>query len=319
MIKENYNCEVRLVESLISVIIPIYKVELFLDECIASVVRQTHKNMEIILVDDGSPDGCPGICDEWALKDNRIKVIHKLNGGLSDARNAGLELACGEYIAFIDSDDWIEPEMLEKMLCVMEDEQADICACNIRSCYVDHEEIWGCRKFVAGNSEQILEMLYCDTEFPVAASNKLYRRECWKELRFPVDKICEDAFTTYRLVHNAKRIVQIPEAFYCYRIRPQSIMTSNFSLKRMDEEEAWRVNYQFIKEYYPKLYKKAFRFYLQKVHVLIQTIPEEQRQEFSQQFYYLKNIMRRNLLFVLLRSGLGWKYRIKYLIDYVRL
>ena len=95
----------------ISVIIPVYKVEEFLDDCVRSVIAQTHTNTEIILVDDGSPDNCPAMCDSWAEKDKRIKVIHKPNGGLSDARNAGLEIATGEYISFIDSDDWILPEM----------------------------------------------------------------------------------------------------------------------------------------------------------------------------------------------------------------
>lgn len=306
-------------EDKISIIIPIYKVEKFLDQCIRSVVTQTHRNIEIILVDDGSPDHCPEMCDEWAKKDCRIKVIHKANGGLSDARNAGLEVASGDYIAFVDSDDWIMPKMYEKMLLVIQLEQADICACNIKSCYADHEEEWGCNEYTVGKSEQILDMLYSDTKFPVSAWNKLYRRKCWEELRFPVGKICEDAFTTFKLIYNAKRIVQVPEAFYCYRIRPQSIMTSAFSLQKMDEEEAWRTNYQFIEMHYPNLYNKAYRFYLQKVHVLIQAISKEQRQEYIQQFNYLKDIMKNNLRFIMFKSGLSWKYRIKYLVDYIRL
>lgn len=305
--------------SKISIIIPVYKVEEFLDRCIQSVVEQTFKNTEIILVDDGSPDKCPEMCDIWAKKDNRIKVIHKANGGLSDARNAGLDIATGDYIAFVDSDDWILPDMYEKMLHTMQIEKADICACNIRSYYSDYEVVLGCDEYIVGNSEQILDMLYSDAKYPVVAWNKLYKREVWEKLRFPVGKICEDAFTTFKLVHKAKRIVQIPEDFYCYRIRPQSIMTSPFSTKRMDEEEAWRENYQFVKTYYPKLYKKAFRFYIQKVHILIQTISTEQRQEFAQQFEYLKNIMKTNMVFVVLRSGLSLKYRIKYLIDYIQL
>lgn len=293
--------------------------EAFLDECVSSVVEQTHKNIEVILVDDGSPDKCPEMCEKWAKIDNRIKVIHKNNGGLSDARNVGLDIASGEYIAFVDSDDWIMPDMYEKMLNALLHENADICACNIKSCYVDGVKEWGCEEYTVGNSEQILDMLYSDTKYPVAAWNKLYRKECWENLRFPVGKICEDAFTTYSLVHNAERIVQIPEAFYCYRIRPESIMTSSFSMKRMDEEEAWRINYQFVKEHYPRLYKKAFRFYLQKVHTLIREISKDQRKEFPQQFSYLEGILKKNMLFMLINSGLSWKYRAKYLIDYVRL
>lgn len=304
---------------LISVIIPIYKVEKYLDECIKSVVDQTYKNIEIILVDDGSPDVCPEMCEEWAKKDSRIKVIHKKNGGLSDARNAGLDIASGEYIAFVDSDDWVLPNMYEKLLEVIKREQADICACNIKSCYSDHEVVWGCDEYTIGDSEQILDMLYSNTKYPVSALNKLYHRKCWKKLRFPVGKICEDAFTTYKLVHEAKKIVQITEAFYCYRIRPESIMTSGFSVKKMDEEEAWRTNYEFVKEYYTNLYKKAFCFYLQKVHGLLCSIPKEQRIEYQKQFEYLRKIMGRNLLFILLKSDLSWKYRMKYVIDYIKL
>jgi len=304
---------------LISVIIPIYKVEAYLDACVSSVVKQSHKNIEIILVNDGSPDNCPAMCDAWTEKDPRIKVIHKENGGLSDARNAGLDIAAGEYISFVDSDDWILPTMFENMLQIMQKENADIVACNIRSCYEDHEDVWGCKEYFSGNSEQILDMLFSDTTYPVSAWNKLYKRECWGNLRFPVGKICEDAFTTYQLVHNAGRIVQIPEAYYCYRIRPQSIMTSAFSNKRMDEEEAWRANYQFVKTHYPALYKKAFRFYLQKVHVLIKTITKEQREEYSSQFQYLKGILRKNMLFMIFKSGLSWKYRIKYCLDFIQL
>ena len=299
---------------MISVIVPIYQVEAYLDQCIKSIINQSFKELEIILVDDGSPDNCPAICDSWAEKDKRIKVIHKPNGGLSDARNAGLEIATGEYISFIHSDDWILPEMYERMLSLMLKENADICACNIRSCYPEHEEVWGCKEYFTGESEQILDMLYSDTKYPVSALNKLYKSECWKELRFPVGKICEDAFTTYQLVHNAERIVQVPEAYYCYRIRPQSIMTSAFSIKRMDEEEAWRANYQFVKTHYPALYRHAFRFYLQKVHVLIRTISRDQRKEYSQQFKYLKNIMKKNVMFMIFNSGLIWKYRITYVL-----
>lgn len=304
---------------MISVIVPVYQVEEYLDQCVKSIINQSFNELEIILVDDGSTDNCPAMCDEWAEKDKRIKVIHKPNGGLSDARNAGLEIATGEYISFIDSDDWILSDMYEKMLFTIQKENADICACNIRACYPSHESVWGCKEYTVGNAEQILDMLYSDTKYPVSAWNKLYKRGCWKELRFPVGKICEDAFTTYQLVHNAERIVQIPEAFYCYRIRPESIMTSAFSIKRMDEEEAWRANYQFVKTYYPALYKKAFGFYLQKVHVLTRTIPKKKRKEYPQQVKYLKHIMKNNMLFLIFRSGLNWKYRIKFVLDYFQI
>lgn len=303
-------------QDLISVIVPIYKVEPYLDECISSIVEQTHKNLEIILVDDGSPDNCGVISDNWAEKDSRIRVIHKENGGISDARNCGIEAATGDYIAFVDSDDWIKPQMYETMLEAIKRENADICACNILSCYPDRQFEWGCKEYTVGDSERILSMLYNDTAYPVSAWNKLYRRGLWNKLRFPKGKICEDAFTTYLLVDRANKIVQLPDALYCYRIRKNSIMTSAFSTKRMDEEEAWRCNYRFVHQRYPKLHKAAFDFYLQKVNGLLHTIPKEQRKEFAQEYRMLHGIMKRNLGYIAFSSQLSVKQRAKLLLDY---
>lgn len=302
---------------LISVIIPVYKVEEYLDECVASVVSQTYKNLEIILVDDGSPDNCPQMCDEWAKKDHRIQVIHKENGGLSDARNAGIDVCTGAYIAFVDSDDFIAPDMLEKLYTALTKEDADIAACGILTCEGEKQTPWGCEDLV-GTPEQIYALLYDDTRYPVSALNKLYRRSCWETLRFPVGKTCEDAFTTYHLIHNARRIVMIPQALYCYRIRPGSIMTSSFSLKKMDEEEAWRCNYQFMEQHYPQFRKKAFDFYLQRVNVLVRLMDEEDRKTFSEQYQMLRRILKSNIWYVLFDSKLPLKPRIKLTLDILK-
>ena len=304
---------------LISIIIPVYKVEEYMDRCLESIVGQTYENLEIILVDDGSPDKCPEKCDDWASKDGRITVVHKSNGGLSDARNKGLDVCRGDYIAFVDSDDWILPEMYQNMLDAIIKENADICACNIISCYPDRQVKWGTDKNIAGNSELMLKRLYTDSEYPVCAWNKLYKRDLWQDFRFPVGKLCEDAFTTYILLHRADRIVQISDALYCYRIRPESIMTSAFSKRNMDEEEAWRKNYEFIRYSYPRLYRKAFSFYLQSVNVLIHRIKQEEKTVFAEEYNYLKSVMRNNLFFMLFLSTVSVKYRIKYLVDYIHL
>lgn len=304
---------------LISVIVPVYGVEAYLDECVASIVAQTYDNLEIILVDDGSPDNCPAMCDRWAKKDSRIRVIHKENGGLSDARNAGLEIATGEYIAFVDSDDWIEPQMYETLYHAMKAENADMVSCNMMIYYSDHKASRGYETYTVGKSEHFLSLLYDDTIFPVVAWNKLYRRNLWEEIRFPVGKICEDAFTTYLLVHRADKIVHIPEPMYCYRIRQNSIMTSPFSQKRMDEEESWRCNYEFMQQHYPKLYRAAFDFYLQKVKILIYTIPAEQRDDFREEYQYLYGILKKHMPYVLFKSRLPWKARIVFLIDFLNM
>ena len=303
----------------ISVIVPVYKVEEYLDECIQSIINQTYSRLEIILVDDGSPDRCPEICDDWALRDKRIKVIHKQNGGLSDARNAGLDICTGDYIAFVDSDDWIKPNMYQIMLDAILREKADLCTCNIISCYPNRQVSWGGKAYTVGDSEKMLDLLYSDSVFPVCAWNKLSRKELWKNFRFPVGKICEDAFTTYLLIHKSERIVQITDALYCYRIRPQSIMTASFSKKNMDEEEAWRNNYEFVKEHYPQLYKKAFSFYLQSVNVLIRKIKKEQRKQYQEEFRFLRSILVKNLFFMMFRSTTSIKYRVKYVKDLIQL
>ena len=302
---------------LISVIIPIYNVEEYLYDCVTSVVNQTYTNLEIILVDDGSPDNCPQMCDEWAKRDSRIRVIHKKNGGLSDARNAGIEISTGEYIAFVDSDDYLKLDMLEKLYTAAKRADADIAACGILTCDGEKQTAWGCKDMV-GTSEQIYALLYNDTAYPVAAWNKLYRRSCWESLRFPVGKTCEDAFTTYQLIHNAERIVMIPEALYCYRIRPGSIMTSSFSLKKMDEEEAWRCNYQFMEQFYPQFRKRAFDFYLQRVNILIQSMNKTDRESFAEQYQLLRGILKSNFWYVVFSSKLKLKPRIKLALDILK-
>lgn len=303
----------------ISVIVPIYNVEQYLDQCVQSILNQYYSHLEIILVDDGSEDRCPQMCDDWASKDPRIIVIHKNNGGLSDARNAGLDICTGDYIAFVDSDDWINLGMFLLMMQAIEQEEADLCACGIISCYQDREVRWGNKEYLTGNSEVMLDRLYSDSVFPVCSWNKLYRRELWADLRFPVGKICEDAFTTYLILHKSEKIVQIKEALYYYRIRPKSIMTSSFSKSSMDEEEAWRLNSEFIRQNYPNIYRRAYTFYLQSINVLIHRMNKEDRIQYSKEYEYLRRIISRNIFFMLFRSTASIKYRIKYLRDFVEL
>ncbi len=301
---------------LLSVIVPVYAVEAYLNDCIASIATQTCKNLEIILVDDGSPDGCGAICDAWAAKDQRIRVIHQENGGLSAARNAGLDAARGAFLTFVDSDDLLEPEMLEAMLRAVKRENADICACAVRNFGANGEDIWGCPSDFVGNSAETLAMLYADTAYPVAAWGKLYRREIWENLRFPVGKCCEDAFTTYKTLHRASKIVQLLTPFYRYRVRAGSIMTAPFSASRMDEEEAWRENAEFVAAHYPALQSAAFDFYLEKVGALLRSIPTGSG-EFLPQRRYLRSILRKNTFYILFCGKLSAKKRIKLLLSLI--
>ncbi len=186
-------------EPLISVIIPIYNVEKYLKKCIDSVISQTYKNLEIILVDDGSPDNCGIICDEYAQKDDRIIVIHKKDGGLSDARNAGIEICKGEYISFIDSDDFVSPYFIEMLYRGVHDYNCEIATVEHGVRFMDVEdeavvfttEKSQCSYEEIKPREAIRLMMY--QRLPNGAPWRLYKREIWNELRFPVGWLYEDA------------------------------------------------------------------------------------------------------------------------------
>ena len=193
----------------ISVIIPVYNVEKYLRKCIDSVINQTYHNLEIILIDDGSLDNCGSICDEYCVIDERIRVIHKSNGGLSDARNAGLDIACGEYIGFVDSDDWIDPEMFEQLHKDLKSTGKDISVCGYLREYEQNKLVR-----VVGNDthENILLMtpqeamneLLEDDIIRNHMWNKLYRAKIFENVRFPLGRNFEDVLIQYKLFEKAK-------------------------------------------------------------------------------------------------------------------
>ncbi len=209
----------------ISIIVPIYRVEKYLGKCIESILAQTFKDFEVILVDDGSPDRCGDICEEYALKDSRIKVLHKENGGLSDARNAGIEIAQGEYLAFIDSDDYVAPDMYDALYCLAQEYHADMVICN--AVLVDEvaEAIYkDCSDIYVMNSEEALKQMIFKRLFAVNAWNKIYRRELFSKIRYPKGMLYEDFATTYKLIDCCNNIVYTPSEKYAYVQRSGSIM-----------------------------------------------------------------------------------------------
>lgn len=236
---------------LITIVIPIYNVEKYLNECIESLLKQTYKNIEIILVDDGSPDKCGEICDIYALKDNRIKVIHKENGGLSDARNHGIEAATGKYITFIDSDDYVSEKYIEKLYNAIIENDAKISQCSLIKVKDNHEEIEkiGYNKDIkikSGNDMiKDLCMGYWGT---IIACSKLYHMELFRTIRFPIGKVHEDAFVTYKVLYNLDKIAIINDGLYYYRQNENSIMGRQFNLKRMNLLEAVEERLKFFKE-----------------------------------------------------------------------
>lgn len=240
----------------ISVIVPVYKVEKYLDRCVDSLVNQVYKNLEIILVDDGSPDNCPMMCDAWAQKDNRIKVIHKENGGLSDARNAGLEIANGQFIAFVDSDDWIDFDLFHTLLTALNKSNSDIACCKIVKVMEDGQ------KSQVGNflgeyevydTESAMHELIIDRDIQQVVWNKLYKRKVLGNIKFEKGKYNEDEFWTYQVVGNANQVVVVDYPGYYYLQRNSSIMGSVYSLKRLDAVDAKVYRQEYLADNFPSL------------------------------------------------------------------
>lgn len=240
-------------QKIISVIVPIYKVEEFLKRCIESLLIQTFTNYELILVDDGSPDNCPQICDKYAEYNNKIRVIHKENGGLSDARNAGLDIAKGEFVAFVDSDDVVDSHYLEYLYRAVIENDCDIAVCG----YEVFEEFVPAKEvsYSSGNTYSGIDMLWRiysknHTEYveSTVSWNKLYRKRLFDKIRFPKGKIHEDEATTYKIYCNARKVCVIPCTLYYYYQNQTGIMKRKFNTSRLDYLEALYERYFFFSE-----------------------------------------------------------------------
>lgn len=249
----------------LSIIVPIYNVEKYLKKCIKSILSQTYTNFELILVDDGSLDNCGAICDDYSKVDSRIQVIHKKNGGLSSARNAGLKIAVGEYVAFVDSDDWIEKNMYEKLFTEAKKNNGDIVQCKFLRTYKEDKKV----NIDKSNNIHIISNLealnnlynerYIET---VVIWNKIYKRTLFDNITFPEGKIHEDEFTTHKLLYKANKVILIDEKLYYYRQTPNSIMNTKFNIKRLDRLEAIRQRMNFFKQIINEdLYNKTLKKY----------------------------------------------------------
>ncbi len=249
---------------LVSVVVPVYNVEKYLNKCIDSLIRQTYQNKEIILVDDGSTDYCPQICDSYAEKNSFIRVIHKKNGGLSDARNVGIDIAKGDYLFFVDSDDYLHPQALEILIDVATQNKAGIVECGILS--IDekaHNPFCKEQKEITVLSYEhdsaIKNML--NYNFKVMAWNKLYLKSLFDGIRFPIGKLHEDEFTTPYVIDRCSKYCTVDTKLYAYVQRGHSIMNSEFNNRRLDimEAQQQRINY-FCKKY-PGKYDYIIRYH----------------------------------------------------------
>lgn len=215
----------------ISVVVPVYRVEPYLNACVSSIVGQTYENLEIILVDDGSPDSCPAMCDDWAKRDPRIRVIHQTNGGLSEARNTGIAVASGDYLLFVDSDDWLEPTACADALRELTQSQADIAVFGFTMIEDETNRILSQRRMEPGVVSGVEAInLLLEAKIDNYAWNKLYKRELFAGITYPKGFLWEDIGTTYRVFARAKRICVFPKSEYAYRQRSTNI-TGTIGLK----------------------------------------------------------------------------------------
>jgi glycosyltransferase involved in cell wall biosynthesis len=233
--------EIRM-KPLVSVIVPIYKVEKYLNRCVDSIIQQSYSNLEIILVNDGSPDNCGVICDDYAMIDERIRVIHKENGGLSDARNSGIDISQGRYITFIDSDDFIQSDYVKKMIDIVINEECDIVQSEFIMGKSDH--------FDDSSQTETIEFfnnknVFYGRKLNITAWAKLYDSNLFCDIRFPIGKIYEDEYVTYKLAYKSKKIALISDKLYYYFQSPVSITRGQKNNNSLDFLEAYsqRINF----------------------------------------------------------------------------
>ena len=239
---------------MISVIVPVYNVEKYLERCIDSILKQTYSDLEILLIDDGSSDNSGKICDEYAKKDNRIKVIHKKNGGISDVRNVGIENAKGDYIGFVDSDDYIADDMFETLYKLSNENNADISIVSFYEMY--NGKLIGVRDdktLTKMDKQEALKELLIDTNIQSYMWNKLFKKELFDNLRFPLGKNFEDIATVLLIFERANKVVLLQDPKYYYLRRDDSIVGHRTNKTYLDYLEVVYDKYLYLKDKYPKI------------------------------------------------------------------
>lgn len=286
---------------LISIIIPVYKVEKYLEKCIESVLKQTYTNLQIILVDDGSPDNCGKICDEYAKKDSRIEVIHKANGGLSDARNVGISKAKGRYIGFVDSDDYIKENMYEILLNLIKKYDADVSICNLYDVIDGNEYIRNKENGIREYSRlDILKEVLLDKNIQSYAWNKLYKKELFDEVKYPIGKKYEDIGTTFYIFEKCNKIVVTSEPEYYYLKRSDSLVNNVTESTVFDYMELILQRYLYIYDNIKEL-KQYNDYYLVRTLLTanndikeLKQIEEKTKQKYNELYNISKEILRTN-------------------------
>ncbi len=297
---------------LISVIVPIYNMEKYLNKCVDSILNQTYSNIEILLIDDGSTDLSVKICDEYMKTDSRIKVFHKKNGGLSDAKNFGIKKASGKYVAFVDSDDWIENNMYENMYYKLKDTKSNIVVCGR---YIEYEngekKEWYNKNEIIMNKEQSLIYLNSFYNFDMSSCDKLYEKSLFDNIEFPYGKRCEDAYTTYLLFNKADRVTYIPKCFYHYFQRSGSI--SRNEKINMDYIYAAEEQLEFFTTKYPHLRYIAETNYAFSVKSIFQ-VSVERKLQLTDEFNLKKKEVKKYYKSILNNKYITMKKKLTYIL-----
>ena len=288
----------------VSIIIPVYQVAAYLPQCLDSVLGQTYHDLEILLIDDGSTDGSGEICEKYAAADHRIRLVHQENAGAANAKNKGLDLATGGYIAFADSDDYVEPVWIEKMVNALEEAGADAAECSFLKEYTDHTE--------QGNDETFANQLFTGREYMSQYLdrwtnslfwNKLFRAELTKETRFRKERRCiDDEFYTYKVVGTAQKVVRIKEELYHYRQRASSaVFSPEKALQRTNDAlEIMIERYQWIRQRYPELKKYILQRDVSNLHFFATSFP------FSNEAVKVFRTITKYYSFECIKRKMGW-------------
>ena len=290
---------------LISVIVPVYKVEDYLGRCVDSLLNQTYENLEIILVDDGSPDGSGKICDAYAERDGRVRVIHKENGGLSSARNAGLDIAGGEYVGFVDSDDWMDEHTYEWFMEMMLQEDLKlVCAGRYDySSWTGEKKVGLCpakREIISG--EEMARRIFTWNNVDSAAGDKLYHRSLFRDLRYPIGVVSEDLPVTYRAALMAERVGMLDKPVYYYFHRDGSITTAGFSPRSFQPSGHSEKILEHIRRDYPALESYATSFHVSHLGYLcmiMELAGKDVLSQFAEEYKQKRKALRSFLPFIM--------------------
>lgn len=296
----------------ISVIVPVYKVEKYLKKCVDSILAQTFTDFELWLVDDGSPDNCGAICDAYARKDSRVKVIHKENGGLSDARNAALDVMNGEYVFFVDSDDWIAADTLGIMYAALKRTGAKVATGNMISVYED-----GTEKVLYSPAQE--EKLLVGEELLTTllrpnACNRLYRAELFQNLRYPVGRFYEDAFVYHKVLAQIDSMVLVGKNTYYYLIRSGSIMHSEYSIKFTDIVDAVYDRAVWLDSVGQKQLADETRLFVYSQVAVAYAHLDRKNSQHLRRLNEIKKIYDECYVYLIKADHIGWKQKVRLFI-----